>query len=222
MTADRAGKQKIRKSTVASKLMLNAQRLTHNEKGFTLVELAIVLVIIGIILGAVLKGQELINNAKIKRAYSQQKEMLAAIYTYYDKYGKYPGDDPNAAARWAGTTSGNNDGLINGFTFNCAAGATTETCQVWRHLRNANIIIGDSSSAQNPNNAFGGSIGVGYVAVSGTTTQWIGLDNVPYDAACSLDTQYDDGVYNTGSIRTTAGTNYCAATTGIYDLYFKL
>lgn len=53
------------------------------QKGFTLVELAIVLVIIGIILGAVLKGQELINNAKVKRAYNQQREVMAAVYTYY-------------------------------------------------------------------------------------------------------------------------------------------
>jgi prepilin-type N-terminal cleavage/methylation domain-containing protein len=62
----------------------------RSNKGFTLVELAIVLVIIGIILGAVLKGQELINNAKMKRAYNQYREVLAAVYTYYDKYGKYP------------------------------------------------------------------------------------------------------------------------------------
>ena len=52
--------------------------VSRNEKGFTLVELAIVLVIIGIILGAVLKGQELINSAKIKRVYNQQREMVAA------------------------------------------------------------------------------------------------------------------------------------------------
>jgi len=74
-------------------------KIVRNHKGFTLVELAIVLVIIGIILGAVLKGQELINNAKIKRLYNQQREIMAALYTYYDRYSYFPGDDPNQATR---------------------------------------------------------------------------------------------------------------------------
>ena len=72
-------------------------KVTRNQKGFTLVELAIVLVIIGIILGAVLKGQALINNAKIKRVYNQQREVLAAVYSYFDKYSFFPGDDPNCS-----------------------------------------------------------------------------------------------------------------------------
>ena len=64
----------------------------RNSKGFTLVELAIVLVIIGIILGAVLKGQELVNSAKAKRAYNDVRGVTAAIYTYMDKYGlRLPG-----------------------------------------------------------------------------------------------------------------------------------
>ena len=71
----------------------------RNTKGFTLIEMAIVLVIIGIILGAVLKGQELINSAKSKRIYTDVQGVAAGIYTYMDKYGtRLPGDDPNATA----------------------------------------------------------------------------------------------------------------------------
>lgn len=193
----------------------------QSQKGFTLVELAIVLVIIGIILGAVLKGQELINNAKIKRAYNQYREVLAAVYTYYDKYGKYPGDDPNAATRWASASpvpsNGNNNGLIDGFTFGCT-NQTTETCQAWYHMRLANILTG--SDAQAPSNAFGGSIGIGYTTMQGLTTMWIGFDNMPGDVCAALDQQYDDGVYNTGSIRGSG--DYVTNPNVIYDLYFRL
>ncbi len=196
----------------------------RSQKGFTLVELAIVLVIIGIILGAVLKGQELINNAKMKRAYNQYREVLAAVYTYYDRYGKYPGDDNTANPRWGNIpTNGNNNGLIDGFTFGCGAGVTTETCQAWLHMRLANILTGATTSTDGtraPSNAYGGSIGIGYVTVQGLTTMWIGFDNVPGDVCQSLDRQYDDGEYNTGSIRGSA--NYNANPDVIYDLYFRL
>lgn len=151
----------------------------NNHKGFTLVELAIVLVIIGILLGGVLKGQELINNSRLKRAYNLQRETTAAIYTYYDRYGKYPGDDNVAAGRWAGTTNGNSNGLIAGYTFTCAAAATTETCQLWRHLRNAGLITGNAASAENPSNPYGGGVAVGTATVQGLNAMWIGFDNVP-------------------------------------------
>ncbi|MGC9046204.1 MAG: prepilin-type N-terminal cleavage/methylation domain-containing protein [Thermodesulfovibrio sp.] len=194
----------------------------RNSKGFTLVELAIVLVIIGIIIGAVLKGQELINNAKIKRAYNQYREILAAFYTYYDKYGKYPGDDNTAQLRWPGSTNGNNNGVIEGFEFNCNAGATTETCQAWLHMRLANILTGatDNNGTKNPSNIYGGNIAIGYAFVQGLATMWIGFQNVPGEVCLALDQLYDDGNYNTGSIRGSG--NYNTSPNGFYYLYFRL
>lgn len=192
------------------------------DKGFTLVELAIVLVIIGIIIGAVLRGQQMIESAKLKRLYNQQREIIAAIYTYYDKYGKFPGDDDTAVGRWTGTTNGDNDGQIGStVNFGCAIGATDESCQAWRHMRNALLISGSALSAVNPTHAYGSAIGVGYIVVQTLTANWIGFKNVSYDACQSIDSQYDDGSALTGSIRGTSN-YYGTAVSGTFDLYFRL
>ena len=208
-------------------------RTVRNAKGFTLVELAIVLVIIGIILGAVLKGQELINNAKMKRAYNQTREITAALYTYMDRYGKLPGDDNTIGLnRWNPNTyytGGDGNGLIilggaptgndaaPGTMFTCGAADGRETCGLWDHLRRSNILSGPLDGT-NPTNAYGGTIGIANVAVQGLTTNWIGLSRIPMDVARQLDTQYDDGVNTSGSIRSI--TAYAAGETPIL-LFFR-
>jgi len=172
--------------------------------GFTLVELAIVLVIIGIILGAVLKGQELVFNAKVKRAQSQVKEVIAALYTYYDKYGYYPGDDPTASSRWS-VDNGTGDGLITDVVCN---NINEESCLFWKHLRLANIISGDANAttpaALVPKHAFGGPIDVYSNTTSGHLL--IQLSNLPGDAAAAIDRNMDDGKCDTGSVIAIAGT----------------
>ena len=206
----------------------------RNHKGFTLVEMAIVLVIIGIILGAVLKGQELINNAKMKRLYNQYREISAATYTYYDRYGKLPGDDNAALARggiWGTAVNGDGNGIINAnaaMTTNYVCGAVPaeppagEMCGIWQHLRMANIISGTTTSGVNPTNAYGGAIsaanatiGLAGSTVSGT---WVAFQNIPNDVARDLDAAYDDGVYNTGSIQASA----VYTTTALISLYIKM
>ncbi len=63
------------------------------QSGFTLVEIAIVLVIIGLLLGGILKGQELINSAKVKNLANDFRIIPTYIYGYQDKYKSIPGDD---------------------------------------------------------------------------------------------------------------------------------
>src|SRR5512135_1942012 len=64
-----------------------------SSSGFTLVEIAIVLVIIGLLLGGVLKGQELINSAKVKNFANDLRNVPLFIYGYQDKFRSVPGDD---------------------------------------------------------------------------------------------------------------------------------
>ena len=73
--------------------MKKMRRLLRDEKGFTLIELAIVLVIIGIILGAVLKGQDLIASARAKKFVNDAgREWEVGTWTHFDRKGRFPGD----------------------------------------------------------------------------------------------------------------------------------
>ena len=72
---------------------MRTARLNRDNGGFTLVEIAIVMVIIGLLIGGVLKGQAMIREAKIKRMVKMADEIRTAVNTFYDKYRMYPGDE---------------------------------------------------------------------------------------------------------------------------------
>src|SRR5512135_749970 len=97
--------------------------MKRNQSGFTLIEIAIVLVIIGLLLAGVLKGQELINSAKVKNLATDFKNIPLFIYGYQDKYKALPGDDANVATHLGtgatacsptSTTCNPGDGIIEG------------------------------------------------------------------------------------------------------------
>ncbi len=184
------------------------------QKGFTLVEIAIVLVIIGLLLGGILKGQEMITQAKIKNALADFSGISAAYYGYQDRYRAIPGDDPNAATRWTTptvATSGNGNGVVEGsYNAPCTTAPTgTESCLWWDDLRRAGFVAGSGSSQ--PFNAFTGLIGVqtGDGAASPNTKPVLGgfaglivcSANIPDKVAIALDTQMDDGTPGNGTVR---------------------
>jgi prepilin-type N-terminal cleavage/methylation domain-containing protein len=141
----------------------------EKANGFTLIEIAIVLVIVGLLLGGVLKGQELINSAKVKNLAGDFRTAPALIYAYQDKFRRLPGDDVAAATRWklAAGHAGNGNGTINGAWNAQTPGAGNESVLLWEHLRRAGLASGsedfssaDATRAALPVNAEGGAFGI--------------------------------------------------------------
>lgn len=185
--------------------------MNKSQSGFTLVEIAIVLVIIGLLLGGVLKGQELINQAKIKNIANDLNGMSAAVYGYQDRYKKYPGDDDGAATRWTNPLATAGDGnaqvgaAANAVVLNCAA-SVVENCQFWHHLRLAGFIAGDTAVGPgklSPQNAVGGVLQVqqGGLGMSGLV---VCTTNLLGKIASAIDAQFDDGNNQTGQVRGTS------------------
>ena len=180
------------------------------QTGFTLVEIAIVLVIIGLLLGGILKGQEMITQAKIKNVINDFNGITAAVASYQDRYRALPGDDPNALGRWSGAVSGNGNGVFDG---NCnyndtPSGTPTQganECNLfWWDLRLSGFVAGttavQSSSWLQPANAANGIMGV-QTSGMGFTGNIVCSSNLPDKIAIAVDTQMDDATSNTGQIR---------------------
>jgi len=130
---------------------------TKPQQGFTLIELSIVLVIIGLIVGGILVGQDLIKGAEIRATVAQVEKYNSAVNTFRTKFNAMPGDIPQAAAATFGLFQltnavplgqGDGNGLIEGG----ASGSTLaqgETLAFWRHLSDANLVDGQLGSTGN-------------------------------------------------------------------------
>jgi hypothetical protein len=169
------------------------------------VEVAIVLVIIGLLLGGILKGQELIAQTRIKNAIADFTGVSAAYYGYQDRYRAIPGDDPGAA-RWSGATAGDGNRVVEG-AYNAAAGAV-ESRLWWDHLRRAGFVQG--SGERQPFNALSGMVGVqtgdaaGGSTLGGLSRLIVCSANLPDKIAGAVDAQMDDGAGTTGTVRALA------------------
>jgi prepilin-type N-terminal cleavage/methylation domain-containing protein len=178
------------------------------QAGFTLVEIAIVLVIIGLLLGGILKGQEMITQAKIKNVINDFNGLSAAVNSYRDRYRMLPGDDNGADTRWGlpAAQKGDGNGVIAG-KYNDGAGAESQL--FWLHLRQAGFVPG--GGMEQPRNATAGLIGVqtgdaaGGTALGAFTSLIVCSTSIPDKVAGAVDAQVDDGRPNTGQLRAYQG-----------------
>jgi len=213
--------------------------LQKQQKGFTLIEIAIVLVIIGLLLGGILKGQELINSAKVKNLSGDFRNVPLFVYGYQDKFKALPGDDINAAAHvGAAATAANvtlltptaatlGNGKLEG-SYNSSTG-TDESVAFWQEVRLANLASGTTDfsnvGAAMPTNTEGGRIGIQSDApITGMSgSYFVCSEGIQGKFAKQIDTTLDDGNTAQGSLRVAtgpyvAGTPLTAvATTAIVD-----
>ncbi|MCG8622724.1 MAG: prepilin-type N-terminal cleavage/methylation domain-containing protein [Proteobacteria bacterium] len=186
-------------------------KFIHYYQGFTLVEIALVLVVIGLMISSFLKGQEMITNAKLKRIESDNAAIAAALFSYQDRYMQLPGDDRNAADRFQvyattdpvnGDGTGTIDGNWDAVTSNDVTTATTvvETNLFFAHLRAAGLIPGNGIDDTKPTNAFGGLIGVrdGALGIAGHVTVFGQIEG---SVAKILESRLDEGTPSQGRIQ---------------------
>ena len=211
----------------------------QTEKGFTLVELAIVLVIVGLLIAGILKGQELITNSQITSTISQIESFGGAVNTFKQNYGAYPGDMSNADTRLINCTAdpcdnGDGDSIINVNVG--AAGATgAESAYFFNHLRAAELVTSFDGTdnalfgAAFPTASIGGGYLVGdtregvtefdatemrpgaYLVLAGQPADDVdGTNGVLTPAqAARIDRTIDDGAPETGSVISQDTANAC-------------
>ncbi len=150
-------------------------RQHQTQKGFTLVELAIVMTIIGLLIGGILKGQELMENARVTSTIAQVKSYEAATTTFRDTFSAIPGDMVNADTRIPNCNSncvvalataaadGAGDSLVGltagvgdaqtGTSPALQGNAEDETLLFWTELLLADLVAGISDAAINGGDA---------------------------------------------------------------------
>lgn len=198
------------------------------QQGFTLVELAIALMVIGLLIGGILKGQELIENTRIARMMRDIENIDTAIMVFHSTYEDLPGDMkdpgrflPDCTAPHCNQTETNawyNNGQVDG-------NSGIERRNFWIHLNRANFLTMEinenETSVYNvgPETPFGAR----YTFLYRDIADGIPLhryevstyvpDIFPCSRTAALDTKMDDGKPWSGMIQayhtTTAGQNEC-------------
>ncbi len=200
--------------------------MKQQQSGFTLIEISIVLVIIGLILGGALKGQELIQTAKVRSTINQIDGVKAAYYAFQDRFRALPGDYSQALVNLpnppAGTTIANGNG--NG---QVAGGA--EEGQLWAQLGVAGFLTGNFNGTASASdygcpdvtclpNPFSGTMHVAFgsqaVGTAGNSHELISGRRIPVGIIAEIDRKIDDGNPNGGIFQASQNGAFAACITG--------
>lgn len=192
-------------------------KMRNRQVGFTLIEIAIVLVIIGLLLGGVLKGQELITSARVRNMISQQDGVKAAYFGFQDRFRALPGDYVQATANINGVNAANaacNNGNGNGDGRIVPGGAgLNEDILAWEHLSRAGFLTGTFSCAAaagpntSPTNPYTVPIQLAWDGAYGSAGTGVTRHNlktgnlVPVDLLAEIDRKIDDGLPYTGTFQ---------------------
>ncbi len=182
---------------------------SESSHGFTIVEIAIVMIVVGLLSVLILKGSEIIENSRVTSTISEMENVFSAVNTFQDNYGVYPGDMANANFRIpncnAGTcNNGNGNGLID-----VAIGAentiTSEGAYLFGQLRAVELLTNyDGANTPRFGNAFPSApIGGGYIVGDTGIGAATGFDetemrNGPYIILVNINEDVDA---DTGTIR---------------------
>jgi prepilin-type N-terminal cleavage/methylation domain-containing protein len=212
-----------------------------SNRGFTLIEMSIVLVVIGMIIGGIFLGQSLIRQSQINSTISDEQKYVQAVQNFQQKFGQLPGDFSTANTYWSTASNGNGNGQI---------GTGSEAFQFWHHLVDAQMIQGYYSGSAGSAGANdhvigtncpttrvdGAGFGVNYTGIKSGDADYFdsiyghvfilggySSNALPYgkiltaQEAFNIDTKYDDGLPAYGNILTwksTGSINTTCATSG--------
>ncbi len=178
--------------------------MSRPDNGFSLIEVAIVLVVIGFLIAAVTKGQAILYNARVHRVASDMKEYAHAFLLYYDRYGMYPGDENDPSFPAGDTFNGNHNGLID---------TADEQANAWQDLSNALGVVRRTSPVR------GGTYGFGSRGFGFGTRNHVSVTQLPNVMAQAIDLKFDDGLYDRGNIQCSA--SYDGSDT-LVTLYWRM
>lgn len=188
--------------------------MAARQKGFTLIEVVIILVIMGLLMGGMVKGTELISNARVHSLISQQESIKAAYLGFRDRYQALPGDYSRASVYIGGVVpeaNGNGNGLIT--PAGVAGAVNDEYIAAWDHLTKSGLLPGNYNYAPAPETPASAPLNVfqRYIQLTYDNAYGNGAlapshnlktgNYIPSDILSELDRKVDDGSATTGRFR---------------------